>query len=510
MSEATLTPHDVERLLKLVRSEHLEELGQASRTLPLLDQAIQASLAEQKLPDTLYQRGMLARQFLIMAVHALSGRLVAKNEAARRSYTLLNEFYVKAASRANTLTLMGLAGGSFDREKSLALAKLADSLYRILDERSGPESPTVESGAPPFTLPHRWTTFQAGEKGRYVPHRKYRVLWGRERELNTIIEILNQPSGQPVICVSGLGGSGKTALVRETVTRLLDSMSFAEVLWASAARQALVGSQIQTLGSEPLSFPALIDTLVLQVGLAQVANQDIETKKRALTDLFRAQPFLIVLDNWDESEDEVGSTRQLLEMVGDSKVLITTRHRQLEELPVVYPIHLTGLTKEDTARFLREESAARNVDSLSRAGAEYFQKVYELTSGAPLALNLVIGQALNWPLEMVLTHLQQASRADVDFYTFLFWQDWQVLPFAARKTLIYLGRMIRTSVTYLQLSQAGLVGPDSYEAIAALLNLSLVETNSALDEEERRYSLHPLVRQFVLSELPSQWSRQTS
>jgi hypothetical protein len=491
-----------------MRGEHLDELGEGSRALPRLARAIQASLDSSQLPDSPHQRGLLARQYLVRAVNAVGSAVTAKSEAARRSHTLLQEFYVRAHTRAETLERMGLAGGSFDREKSLALARVTDALFKILSESPGPE-PLPGSAPGSGSLPSNWTTFQSA-KGRYVPDRLYRVLWGRETEVNSIIDILNQPTGQPVVSVSGLGGTGKTALVREAAVRLLESLSFADVLWESAQRQTLVGAQIQTVQVEPLTFPKLIDTLILQVGLAHVANQDFETKKRALADLFHSLSFLIVLDNWDEFEDEVGSIRQMIELLGRSRLLITTRHRHLEELPVVSPIHLVGLSADETARYLREEATARRVDALAHARAEYLQQVHELTGGAPLALNLVIGQAQQWPIETVVAHLKQAATADAGFYVFLFWQDWQVLDFAARRTLIFLGRMIRTSVSFIQLHQAGLLEQGSYETMTKLLNLSLVETNTALDEKDRRYSLHPLVRHFVLSELPSQWNRQVS
>ncbi len=388
-------------------------------------------------------------------------------------------------------------------------AKLEQTLLAELFPRPA-ALPSPKQAIP--DLPASWFTPQPVHKGRHLPYRPYRILRGRENELEKLNALLADPTGPPAISISGVGGLGKTALARELAGHLRDVTDFVDVLWISAQRQISIGADIHSLDPGVQDFEQVIDQLFAQTGLAEAMKQSksLVDKRSALVDLFQTQPYLITLDNLDDIVNELELMQRTLEILGRSRLLITTRHRKVDSLPLVRPFHLAGLSEEESVRYLREEGTYRGLVTLAQAERADLAEVHHLTGGAPLALNLVIGQAQTWALETVLAHLRAASGLDERFYTFLFLKDWQTLEKSARRLLIYIGRMVVTSVTQAQLRQAAVVEQGFDAALDALIKLCLLETNESLHEADKRFSLHPLVRHFVLSELPTLWTSTVS
>ncbi|MBI5305965.1 MAG: hypothetical protein HY868_27820 [Chloroflexi bacterium] len=489
----SLNSRQINAFLHSIRSEQIEQLGAQTNAAAQLKQAVDVLLQQQNVDDTPRQRGLLARRLVERAIQGLAAD---ERERDHRAYVLLDAFYLQHKSRAETLALIKLAGGSFDRVNADALEKLTDALSRVCKETFQPSLAVI--GSTP-----------ALRKGQHLPYRPYRVLWGRQREANDTVTWLTQTDAPSVVCLSGLGGNGKTALARHVAERLCESPAIADVLWISAKREMLVGARIQSARSDRLTFADVVDQLIIQTGLAEVTNRSFSDKCLAVGNLLRAKTFLIVLDNLDECENEIEITQQVLNILGTSRLLITSRHQCVDALPVVRPAHLTGLRQADSIQLLREESGYRGLAEFVQASPDLMREIHEYTGGAPLALHLVIGQAHIWSLPTVLAHLRQAREPDVEFYTFLFKQDWLSLSQAAQRILIYVGRMIRTSVTHAQLRHARIVESGLDDALELLVKLSLVETNASLLEAEKRYSVHPLVRHFVVSELPKLWTAQT-
>ena len=485
-------PHQVETLLKLIRAEEIEKLAAQISAMPALDQIVKPELS-----STPRERGLLVKQLIEQAIQSLKPVERDHDSRVRRAYTLLTAFYAQHKNRRDTLALMQVAGGSFDRAKVYAIARLTDALNQLAAPARAVGGNVSLASA-------------AARKRRHLPYRPYRVLWGRETEADEILNWLTRTNAHAVVCISGMGGNGKTALARHIAEAWCTLPTMADALWVSAKREALVGAQIHSAHVEQLTFANCIDQLIFQTGRAEVAHKPLAEKILALTNLLREQTHLIVLDNLDECQNEVAFTQQVLNILGTSRLLITSRHQHTDALPVVRPAHLGGLREEDSIQLLRAESAFSNLDEITRATPETMRDIHAYTGGAPLALHLVIGQAHAWPLATVLAHLRQARELDTEFYTFLFKQDWLSLSDAAQRILIYIGRMIRTSVTHAQLRHTRIVKSDVDAALEMLIQFSLLETNGALLETEKRYSLHPLVRHFVVSELPKLWTSPTT
>ena len=119
-------PHQVETLLKLIRAEEIEKLAAQISAMPALDQIVKPELS-----STPRERGLLVKQLIEQAIQSLKPVERDHDSRVRRAYTLLTAFYAQHKNRRDTLALMQVAGGSFDRAKVYAIARLTDALNQL-------------------------------------------------------------------------------------------------------------------------------------------------------------------------------------------------------------------------------------------------------------------------------------------------------------------------------------------------------------------------------------------
>jgi hypothetical protein len=214
--------------------------------------------------------------------------------------------------------------------------------------------------------------------------------------------------------------------------------------------------------------------------------------------------YLVIVDNLETAHNATQIVRELPQLLGRSRALITSRE-VISSTTV--PLKLEGLSEADSLFFLREDAQARRCDDIAKASDAVLREVHQAVGGQPLALKLIVGQAANFGLDYALKNVLNTQG---DLYRFIYWDSWRKLSLLAQEVLIYLGGS-PASVPVKGL----LDGPfdtdtsnDLTAAIEQLINLSLI--NTIRTEDEVRYSIHQLTRSFVNSDLPDLWRQQDS
>lgn len=334
-------------------------------------------------------------------------------------------------------------------------------------------------------------------RGRSLPPYPYYPLRACEQALAQIMAHLEQPRELYAICLYGSGGVGKTTLALEAARRLLERERFVDALWLSARRDHNFDRDTPPRLSAPLEFEQLLDTFALQMGLNEAVMLPAKDKRQTLADHFWSQPYLVILDNLEDSRDPMALTRQMLELMGQSRLLVTTRDRDLGKIDLVWLIAVEGLSKRDAVTFLQTEGTRVGL-RLNKAALNELRQAHAATAGNPFALKRVLSQAQQWGVATALDALRQAPAPDTaDFYAYLFARDWEILDDAARRLWIYLGRMIPTSVSVEHLAAQGIALSDFDAARQALVVHGLVEQNGSAAGAPARLSLHPLAQQFI-------------
>lgn len=334
-------------------------------------------------------------------------------------------------------------------------------------------------------------------------HEPYYPLPDRDRELTGMVEALSKKEERWGVFVSGLGGIGKTALAVEIGRRCMAAGAFERVLGDSAKLEFLASGRIAPAEARAtLNFEGFLNELGTQLDRPDLRVMPLAEKRRVLQNLLSQTPYLVIIDNLETVDNAEQTVRQLPSLLGRSRLLITSREVVSN---TAIPLILEGLSEADSLRFLRQEAEARHCEEINRAPDNLLREIQQAVGGQPLALKLIVGQAVNIELDYVLKNVRKRHE---NFYQFIYWDSWQKLSLLAQKVLIYLGKF-PASVSLRQLllyKPFGIKADDELTAaLEQLINLSLVNVIPAAGG--RRYAIHELTRQFVNSDLPKLWKQ---
>ncbi len=340
----------------------------------------------------------------------------------------------------------------------------------------------------------------------HFPGKTYHRLIGRSHELDQLIAALREPERKPIVAIVGLGGMGKTALAQEAMDHCWREGLFDHIVWASAKTERFVGEGTRPTEVSDYSFEQLLADIARQCDRLDLAKLPPDQQRAVVKQLLLTQRVLVVLDNLETMPDSEAFVDQVFQLLGRSKLLITTRHRVRHER--AFSLDLGGLYQPEGLAFLREDSAERGINMIAQAKVEDLLEIYQVTGGAPLAMKLVVGQVSRWPLEQVLNNLKAAQFAgpNYDFYRFIFKQSWDMLATEAQQVLVSMAVFdLANGSSATALRQVSRVAPEAVQpALDQLILLSLVDGLG--DLAARRYTLHPLTHYFILSDIVKKWS----
>jgi hypothetical protein len=340
-----------------------------------------------------------------------------------------------------------------------------------------------------------------------LPPATYTRLFGVDATLDALVAALTDRQRAWLVVVDGLGGSGKTALAREAVLRAYEDSVLDDVIWQTAQQQAFTGGEIRSEGgatapAKPvLTVDQVLDGIAVELGLTSPSLSrseragDGRSKRREICALLRHRPCLLVVDNLETAEDTRAIAQLLWEVSNPSKALITTRQR-IELGTPVRAFHTRPLDREAIRAFICDYVEARGLPAVDDFGID---RIAEASGGNPLAIKLVLGQAVYLPLARVVAQFRAAEGTMRPFYQFLYRRAWSMLDDGARTLLVSMPLLAAEGGTWETLAAiSGLDGAALDAAIARLVTLSLLDVAGG---REKRYTIHPLTRHFVLSDI---------
>lgn len=335
----------------------------------------------------------------------------------------------------------------------------------------------------------------------HIPDEPYYRLPGREENLRQLLSSLADPQGVPAIVIDGLGGMGKTAFVVEVIRRALKQRLFIQAVGESAKQEQFTGGTIVRISEAMLDFERLLDAIARQLEHWEIPSLSIEEKHTRLAQILRQAPYLILVDNLETVDNAQELLAKLRGFLNKSRVLVTSRQKVHHDF--VLPLSLHELSQDDSLCFLQRDIAQRGELLSLSLSQEKLLDIYHVTRGAPLAMKLVVAQALHLDLDHTLHELEQ-TRGDI--YPFIFRQSWEKLSLAAQLILIYIGKTVVTTVSSEELAEIEEITKNEHEfleAIRQLVDYSLLDVYHY--SAQTRYGIHQLTRKFVTSDLPRFW-----
>ncbi|MBP7963145.1 MAG: hypothetical protein KBG20_07630 [Caldilineaceae bacterium] len=338
----------------------------------------------------------------------------------------------------------------------------------------------------------------------------FTTLFGMDGAVEGLAEILVQPGPPWFVSVEGIGGIGKTSLVTALVQRLIQEgivgwQRFVDLGWITARQQLFnAGGALAQVDRPALSREQLIYDLAAQLLPAgEGAGLPLERLALALGRRLRADPHLIVVDNLESRADMEAVLAAIRPWANPTKFLLGSR-RSLFDASEIYHHRLPELGRGDALALVRHEARLRNLPTLAQADDAQLHSIYGTVGGNPLALRLVVGQAMVHGLADVMADLKGAKgQASESLYTYIYRRAWDNLAEAERETLLLMPLVNENGCDLAYLAGIAEQDPATLRPILnRLVSLNLVD--SLGDLAARHYTIHSLTRSF-LHEQVLQW-----
>lgn len=162
---------------------------------------------------------------------------------------------------------------------------------------------------------------------------------GRNQDKDVVVELLrNSSNGEyvSVIPIVGLGGLGKTTLVKLVYNDIWVVQNFELRMWVSV--------------SEDFSLSKIIEKVIRSATGESSGHLDMDQMQAQLRDVLNAKRFLLILDDvWNEDRNKWIDLRDLL-ITGcsGSKIVVTTRSKIVaQRMGTMAPFNLSGLSDDD-------------------------------------------------------------------------------------------------------------------------------------------------------------------
>ena len=344
-----------------------------------------------------------------------------------------------------------------------------------------------------------------------MPFQRYSRFIGRRDKIDLVLKKIDEKGVNPIIAIDGIGGVGKTALAYEIAKHALDQNLVEAVVWESDRPDEFVGGA-GLPATEEIDINDLLNNIGRHLGFFDIFNlpqaQKVAFLKQALNERDR---YLIIVDNLDTMKGYRDVALCLGQIVSLTKVVLTSRVR-VDQINI-FEVGLSGLAREESIEFLREEGAARGDSgkAIQYASDDALQQIWKATEGMPLAMKLIVGQVSHSSLSHVLHRLEDfrssghtgrsSTMVFSDFYQYIYKATWEALPEIDQSILIYLssydpieGARYSSLVQSVQ-EDMGLSQDELDDSVSDLIDFSLV---TVVEEPgERRYTLHPLTRNYI-------------
>jgi len=329
---------------------------------------------------------------------------------------------------------------------------------------------------------------------------------GREKEIESLDVLLQDPAIR-LITIVGPGGVGKTRLAIACAQRqLVNGNSHPFIDGAVFVPLAGIDTADQILSE----IAKALNLTVINTGMAGQASSGIDQR---LIDFLSSKRMLLVLDNFEQLLDATHSITKLLQIAPEICILITSRQRLHLKGEQVFPIG--GLTYplleslEDpwsyTAIELFMNSARRLQPEFDLKQENYFHlvNICRMLDGLPLGMEL----AASWSELLSIEEIGAEIQRNIGFLK----SDWGDLPERHHSLLAVCDttwQLMKPSeqdlFARLSVFRGGFTLPAAHKvAKASIRDLQALRRKSMLgyDPINRRYRIHPYLRQYGLERL---------
>lgn len=342
-----------------------------------------------------------------------------------------------------------------------------------------------------------------------LPQRQFSKFIGRQQEASKILKFLSPQHPTHKICITGMGGVGKTSLALACAWRCLHASCAPEpsanapvfdlIIFVTAKQQFLDYSGLHQRRNPHQKdlvrqIINMLDRNELLAGESSVSS--FEEQIALIYRVLENYRTLLIVDNLEAVENQQDINDFLCDLPSSVKSIITTREGVTGE-----PIRLTAMPEEDGLNLVQQQAMNMGVV----LSPENSKDLYQLTGGLPLAIHLVIGQLFQGrSLQRVQAQLLQPTG---NLAQYCFESSVQSIQNRPAYWLLLATALFPEPATREALMAVAIPDqdPDTAEdELVHLQSLSLVSQENSPIESYCRYRIIAPTRAYILAHLQAQ------
>ncbi len=362
-----------------------------------------------------------------------------------------------------------------------------DQAYRVLDQGIDALADRIREREQQLRADNRVL------QNAQIPNATYSQLIAVEALITRTVASLTRQTAPQVVCLSGLGGIGKTSIAHKVTRTIVAQDLYHDVFWL----------RVDTF-IDSTTLKVLLTDAAMRLGGRDWVHQRLETRWRHLQLVLKQRPYLVIIDNVEEDANFEDLLAFIAEFVGPSKVLLTSRVYPTQFAESNYQkISVDELDQAAAFQLIQHYAHESGGDTLTALVKPHQQAIFSKLGGNPFALKLFISMLnAGVAIELALNSLPTWQHKDTyRIYTHIYQRLWDhLLSPAAKQVLQVMTTFADQGGTLTEISDySQLKDPALGNAISELAQFALLDQRG--NKDRQRYGIHRLTNTFLLSEV---------
>jgi tetratricopeptide (TPR) repeat protein len=382
--------------------------------------------------------------------------------------------------------------GSFSREWSAVRER--DSTKMLSKE-------DADELARSIVVPTLNKIFYIDEPNFRILHPDYDAFVLREGPCRDVEAAMKDPRSS-VTAVTGIGGTGKTALATWATVRAYTRREFSFIVSITAKDRELSPAGIRALQPALTSFESLLDTILRVLGFTDSLLGSVEQREADVRTLLENSNGLLFIDNL-ETVDDARIIRFLDSLPIGVRALTTSRRTSVRVS--VHPVPLGPLTDEEAELFIDGLSSRPGSVNLQQLSGPEKVRISRACDGLPLAIKWTLTRSKSAAEAMMMADsITATQKKGEELLEFCFRRVFDDMSGLEKSILEVLSLFQRPLPTEAIVVATGASAQKVADSLDDLLTDSMVASLFEAERNDYCFTLFPVTKAFVSANLNRQ------
>lgn len=309
-----------------------------------------------------------------------------------------------------------------------------------------------------------------------------------------------------VTSLVGIGGVGKTALAIWGALKAHEEKLFDFIVSITAKDRELTSSGIVGIKPQLSTFESLLDNILEVLGFHAEKSHDLADKESIVRSLIEESNGLLFVDNL-ETVDDARVISFLDHLPVGVKALTTSRRSRIRVS--VYPVDVGPMISEEVHKYLRSLSSTPGFSYLADIRVDHAESICSNCDGIPLAIRWSATRCSSPEGLIRYTEgLKSSGNKGEELLEFSYRRVFETMRIEEKKVLFVLSIFNNALPEEVLMVGGELSSIDLQDALEDLVKDALIQRFFDPDKNDYVYSLMPITRNFIYSELSGDPERE--